>query len=368
MKRLLLLGGGHAHIEVLRAYALQPVEGWRITLVSPFPRLLYSGMVPGVIAGHYALDECAIDLAALSQRAGAGFTRTEAVLVDPVRREATLADGGSEKYDLLSLDIGGRTLIGKARGVEQHAIVIRPLEKAMEAWPRVLKQAGRGELGSISIVGAGAAGVELALAMDHRFRSQLAGPLPHVRVIGDGAPLQGTPRDARSLLLSALRARSIGMHAGHGVTEVGAGFVQLEGGLQFSSDVTFWATGTAAPDLLRDAGFATDDDGYLLTNDFLQSVSHADVFGAGDCATQKGRKRARAGVFAVRAAPSLAANLRAAMTGAKLVVHKTSPRYLALVSVGDRRAVGFWNGFAWDGAWAWRWKDRIDRRFVAKYA
>jgi len=368
VKRLLLLGGGHAHIEVLRELALQPIEGWRVTLVSPFPRLLYSGMIPGVIAGHYALDECAIDLAALCQRAGAAFRRTSVSLVDPSRREATLADGGAAEYDVLSLDIGGRTAIGSARGVEQNAVVVRPLERVAEAWSRVLKRAHKEGIGSVTLVGAGAAGIELALAMDHRFKSELAGRAPHVRVIGDTDALQGIPSGARELLVKTVRERGIGVHAGHAVTEVGDGFVQLEGGLQFASDATFWTTGTVAPDLIRDSGLATDDRGFLLTNEFLQSTSHAEVFGAGDCATQRGSERARAGVFAVRAAPKLAANLRAAMTGAPLVPHRTSPRYLALISVGDKGAVGFWNGFAWEGGWAWRWKDRIDRRFVAQYA
>jgi NADH dehydrogenase FAD-containing subunit len=132
--------------------------------------------------------------------------------------------------------------------------------------------------------------------------------------------------------------------------------------------VTFWTAGTAPPDLARDSGFATDERGFFLTNDCLQSTSHADVFAAGDCASRQGRDLPKAGVFAVRAAPILAANLRAAMTGAPLAAHRTGKRYLALISTGGRNAVGFWNGFAWDGAWAWRWKDRIDRRFVAKYA
>ena len=368
MKRLLLLGGGHAHIEVLRALAQQPVAGWEITLASPFARQLYSGMVPGVVAGHYALDECAIDLAALARRAGAAFRMTSAALVDASRREVALADGTSARYDLLSVNIGALVHLAGARGVERHAVPIRPLETALEAWSKVRERAGRGEVKSITLVGAGAAGVELALAMEHRLRADLAARAPHVRVISDAEPLGQVASGARASLLRALRARGIGIHAGHAVKEVGADFVQLEGGVQFASDATFWTTGPAAPDLARDSGFATDERGYLLTDAFLRSESHAEVFGVGDCATQRGRERPKAGVFAVRAAPLLAANLRAAMTGAKLVPHTTSRRYLALISMGEREAVGFWNGFSWRGAWAWRWKDRIDRRFVARYA
>src|SRR5258706_15191919 len=260
------------------------------------------------------------------------------------------------------MDVGGRTVIGKARGVERHAVVIRPLEQAMKAWTRIHERARRREVRSVTLVGSGAAGVELALAIDHRLKSDLSEDAPHVRVIGDAEPLGELPRGARARLLRLLRERGIGVHSGNAVVEVGADFVQLEGGLQFASDATFWTTGTAAPDLPRDSGFPVDERGYLLTNRFLQSVSHPQVFGAGDCATQQGRPRPKAGVFAVRAAPKLAANLRAAMTGAPLTPHTPRRFYLALVSAGAQRAVGFLNGFSWEGDLAGRWKNRIDRR------
>jgi selenide,water dikinase len=323
-------------------------------------------MVPGVVAGHYALDDCAIDLRALCRRANATFQGGTASLVDPARREVVLADGASVRYDLLSMNIGGQTFIGKAKGVEQNAIVIRPLETAMGAWLEVLGRAAKGEVRSLTIVGAGAAGIELALAMHHRFKG--INPAPHVRVLGDVPALGEIPSGARERLLRLARENDIGVHTGHAATEVGPDYVQLEGGMQFASDATFWTTGTAAPELARDSGFVTDARGYLLTNEYLQSTSHPHVFGVGDCAVQQGSARPRAGVFAVRAAPALAANLRAVMAGGALAPHTTSARYLALVSGGDRYAVGFWGGLSWEGGWAWRWKNRIDREFVAKYA
>ena len=326
MKTLLLLGGGHAHVEVLRAFAQAPIDGWKVVLVSPFPRQLYSGMVPGVVAGHYALDECAIDLQALCRRANVSLQRNRASFIDPARREVVLADGGGATYDLMSLNIGGRTLTGNARGVDPNAVVIRPLEEAMRGWSNVLDRARKGAIRSVTLVGAGAAGIELALAVDHRLKQETSSRAPHVRVIGDVSPLAGIPGSARDRLLRLARENGIGLHTGSAVTEVGADFVQLDGGLQFASDATIWTTGTQAPDLVRDSGFATDARGYLLTNDFLQSVSHPQVFAVGDCATQRDRDRPRAGVFAVRAAPALAANLRAVMTGSALRPDRKSTR------------------------------------------
>jgi selenide,water dikinase len=369
VKRLLLIGGGHAHVEVLRRMGETPVDGWETTLVSAFPRQLYSGMLPGYVAGHYTLDECAIDLVGLANRAGARFQRNVASLIDPARREVVFADGASLEYDLLSLNIGARALTGDVRGIERHAITIRPLERLVAGWDEVYARAAAGAIRSITLVGAGAGGIEVALAMQHRLAGALQQAAPHVRVIGDTPHiLSEFAAGARRRFARLLATRGIGVHAGSAVKEVAEGIVRLQSGLEFVSDATFWVAGAGAPEILRDSGFATDAKGYLLTDDFLRSTSQPDVFAAGDCATQQGRERPRAGVFAVRAAPALAANLRAAMTGQPLKPHRTGAPYLALVSTGGRHAVGIWNGLSWEGAWAWRWKDRIDRRFVARYA
>jgi len=368
MKRLVLLGGGHAHVEVLRSIALQPIDGCEVTLVSPLDLQLYSGMVPGHIAGHYTIDECVIPLPSLSQRAGAAFRRTGAALVDPERREVTLADGGSLEYDVLSIDIGARSLIGDAKGVAQHAVLVRPLEGLLQEWSKVHTRATRGEVRSITLVGGGAAGVELALAMESRLKAGLGDRAPHVRVVTDSPePLPELARGARERAARILASRGIGLHCGHRVRELDAGSVRLEGGNEFASDATFWSAGAEAPDLIRDSGFATDARGYLLTDEMLRSVSHPEVFGAGDCATQRGAERPKAGVFAVRAGPALAANLRAALSGSALAPHVTAKRYLALLSTGERYALGVWNGLSFEGAWTWRWKDRIDRKFIARY-
>jgi selenide,water dikinase len=369
MKRLVLLGGGHAHIEVLRELAERPAEGFTCTLVTPYPRLIYTGMVPGVIAGHYKLEECAIALEALAQRARAEFVQLAAIRIDPLAREVICDDTGAIAYDVLSLDVGSRPLIGQATGVREHAVVARPLETLMKGWGSVLARARAGGVRSISVVGGGAGGVELALAMDHRLRNELAAPVPHVRVITNTPVLLPEfSEGARRRIKRRLARRNIGSHVSSTVAEVGHDHVRLEGGLDFASDATFWAGGAGAHDWIKASGFAVDERGFLLTNDYLQSVTFAEVFGVGDCATQEGRRHAKAGVFAVRAAPVLAANLLAAIAGAPLAPFRTDPRYMALISTGSKHAVGAWNGFSWQGWWAWHWKDRIDRRFVAKYS
>ena len=367
MKRLLLVGGGHAHIEVLRDIAERPLPGVEVTLVTPSQRMIYTGMVPGVIAGHYAFSECTIDLAGLARRANADLLLTTASLLSPDANRLACADGTVLPYDVVSLDVGSHPAIGEASGVERHAILMRPLERALVGWNGVFARAAAGNVNAITVVGGGAAGIELALAMRHRFDVALKDPdVPHVRLVSDEAGV-GIAAGAARRLMARMRRAGVASHVGAAVTEVGEGFVRIEGGLEFATDAVFWATGAAAHGWLRDSGLATDKRGFMLVNSSMQSVRYANVFGVGDCATVEGHATAKAGVFAVRAAPLLAGNLRAALGGGELVRHLPKPRYLSLVSTGRKHAVGTWGPLAWQGRWAWHWKDRIDRRFVQRY-
>ena len=368
MKRLVLLGGGHGHVEVLRGLAESPIPGADVTLVTPHSRLVYTAMVPGVIAGHYALADSAIDVAALARAANATLVLANAMRVRPEAREVQCADGTVVAYDALSLDVGSCPVYGEALGAAQHAIPMRPLESLVRGWVDMRARARAGKVSSVTLVGGGAAGVELALAMEHGLRREMQGDAPHVRVITDTeVPLPEFPPHARAKLRKHLARRNIGMHVSSPVKEVGEGFVRLQSGIEFASDATFWATGAGAQEWIRASGLATDKKGFLLTNDSLQSVTYREVFGIGDCASQEHRPVPKAAVFAVRAAPALEANLRAILAGGELGRHVPNPRYLALVSTGPRHAIAVWGDWSLQGRWAWHWKDSIDRRFVARY-
>ena len=369
MRRLVLVGGGHAHVHVLKAIgdSLDPTVS--VTLVTPVARQVYSGMLPGFVSGHYALEECGIDLGPLAERARALVVRSSASLVNPAMREVICANGEVVPYDVLSIDVGSRAYTGRVEGVEAHAVVIRPLERFVEGWEKLLARARLGAMSSVSVVGGGAAGLELAFAVEERLRRESGGPAPHVRVLTDARTVVPEyPAAARGRLLRLARRRNIGTHGGSPVTEVGPGYLRLRDAIEFATDATLWVAGAAAPGLIRDSGLQADDRGFLAVNDFMQSLSHPEVFGAGDCATNIANPRPKAGVFAVRAGPVLAANLVAALKGGPLERYVPSPRYLALVSCGARYAVGVYGGLSFEGGWAWRWKDRIDRGFVARYS
>ena len=160
MTRLLLIGGGHAHIEVLRRFAGSPPAAMTLCLATPAPALTYSGMVPGVIAGHYALADAQIDLAHLAVGAGARLALASVAALDPVARRATLSNGAVEAFDVASLDVGAVPAAGFP-GARDHAIAVRPLEVLVAAVDALRAAAQGGVAPRIAVVGGGAAGIEL---------------------------------------------------------------------------------------------------------------------------------------------------------------------------------------------------------------
>lgn len=364
--RVLLAGGGHSHIEVLRRFA-----GWRdahleVTLVSPEPTLTYTGMAPGVVAGHYRLDQTQIDLVALAARAGAGVVRASVVGIDLATREVTTDRGAPLAFDLLSLDIGATPATDVA-GAAAHALAAKPLSAFLRAWERIAVEAAHGVVASIAVVGGGAGGVELTLAMHHRLRAQGVSGVRFTLVTATREILPELNAVARARFAQELAQRGVDVITGATVTEVLAGAI-LAGHQRMAADRVIWTTGAAAAPWLAGSGLACDERGFVRIDRHLRSTSHPCVFAAGDCASQAGHPRPKSGVYAVRQGPPLAANLRRAAHGSSLRTYQPQPDALALVSTGERHAIGARGPFAVEGDWVWRWKDRVDRRFVAKYA
>ena len=325
--RLLLLGGGHAHAVVLREMRIADA-----TLVTPFPHHTYSGMVPGFVAGHYRLDEIRFDLASLAARAGVKLVLGRVVALDTANGRVRLEDGSQLEYDTASLDVGSDS------AAPAYALAAKPFEIFMQQWLELKDRAH-----AIAVVGAGAAGVELAMAIAHRTRARVA-------LFSD-----------RPMFRPALAQRIARQLARTGV-QLRAG-VAFADGMRGDFDLVVWTAGAAALPWLRASGLTTDAQGFVLVDDKLRSVSHPEVFAAGDCATLRDAPHPKSGVYAVRHGEVLAQNLR----GGELRSYVPQRRALALLSCGARYAIVDWGGFSAQGAWAWRWKDRIDRRWVAGF-
>lgn len=368
MKRLLLLGGGHSHVEVLRQFGVRPVAGLDITLVSPVRFAPYSGMLPGLIAGHYERHECHIDLERLARFAGARFLRTLARDVDPARREVVLAEGPAIRYDILSADVGSTSAMAGIPGAAENAIATRPVETLLQAWNAIIERAGANGLGTLAVVGGGAAGVELLLAMQYRLAQLLErNAVRFVLVTEADRLLIGHDPKVHDAFKRILSERQIELHFVSRIACVEPNVMVTANGQRIAADAIIWATGAGPPRRLSDTGLALDPGGFIAVNEHLQSISSRAVFAAGDCATIGGYSYPKSGVYAVRQGPPLAANLRRSLAGVPLIAYRPQRHALALISVGDKYAIASYGSLAFEGGWVWRWKDYIDRRFMAKY-
>lgn len=337
------MGAGHAHAALLAAAAAAPLYGARVTVVSPAAAQLYSGMLPGVIAGHYRAEEASFDVAALALRAFADFVPGEVRSLDAARRAATLADGRELRYDLLSLDVG--SVVGApVPGSAEHAVPLKPFDA-------FLQRLGAARFRSVAIAG-GVGGAEIALALRHR----------------GAAVTLFSSRPLLAALRRELRRRGVDYREGIAIEGIEPGPVVLWGASRQEFDLVLWATGAAAQPWLSRSGLAADDAGFVLVDDTLRSVSHPEVFATGDCATLREHPVPRSGVYAVRQAATLEANLRAVLGGGELQPYRPQPRALLLVTCGARYAVASWGGLSAKGRWAWWWKNRIDRRWLRRLA
>lgn len=366
-QRLLLIGGGHSHVEVIRRWGLAPLAGVNVTLISPDRHTPYSGMLPGHVAGHYSHAESHIDLLSLCAAAGVNFIMATVTTIDLSSRQAHYTGGLALDYDVASVDTGSTPVLAPIPGAGQHGIAIKPVAQFLQRW-QVLHSAALSaprEL-HVAVVGTGAAGVEMVLAMQHCIHAD--GGRARFTLIGNEPAILGLhPPGVRHRFSALLQQRGIALHTGSAVRRAMAGALVLDDDSRIDCDEIVWVTGAAAPAWPRECGLQTDAQGFIAVNPGLQSLSHPQIFAAGDVATMIDTPAPKSGVYAVRQGPVLAENLNRFLRNGALQPYSPQPRALALISAGNRYAVASYGPLSIAGEWIWRWKDRIDRAFMARY-
>lgn len=366
MKRLLLLGGGHAHVYVMRAFGQAPPPA-RVTVISRTRFTPYSGMLPGLLGGLHTFEESHIDLAWLAQDTGCEFVAAEATRICTGTHRVECADGSAFDYDLLAVDTGSTPAVNHAPGAREHALSVKPVDRFLAGWQTVESRISAGERIRVAVVGGGVGSVELLLSLQHRLRITAGDTTRFLLLTDQPDLLMDHNQRVRRIFRDILAARRVDVRLGRRVVGVEPGLLRCADGARIEVDATLWVTGAAAPDWVADAGLATDSRGFIAVNDYLQSTSHPDVFAAGDVAAMVNHPRPKAGVFAVRQGPPLARNLRAALAGEALSPFKPQRLALALIGTGGRHAVASWGPLTAQGTWVWRWKRYIDRRWMRGY-
>ena len=373
LKDIVLIGGGHAHVSVLRMFGMKPVPGVRLTLITRDIHTPYSGMLPGYVAGLYDYDEVHIDLGPLARFAGARLYHGEVDGIEPGERLVHVPGRPAVHYDLLSINTGSRPRTIDVPGALEHALPVKPIDRWLRDWEalqaRVLNSRGDFRL---LVVGGGAGGVELALSTRHRLSKLLRepgdqAPRVHYELLTDGPELLPTHNaGVRRRFMRVLGERGISVQLNSKVVRVEPNGVQVESGDFHPADAVLWVTCAAAPQWPGKSGLAVDGEGFIAVDRELRSISHPEIFAAGDIASMPD-PRPKSGVFAVRQGPVLAENLRRAAAGRPLKPYRPQKRFLGLISTGDTCAVASRGNWSWEGRLLWTWKDWIDRRFMQRF-
>lgn len=350
---LVLIGGGHAHALVLKAWGMRPLAGARLTLIDPQSVTAYTGMLPGYVAGHYRRSELDIDLVRLARFAGARLILGRALALDPTARTVAVEGHGTIAYDVVSLNFGVTARMDDLDGFAEFGIPVRPLAPFADRWRDFAKTAPKGS--NITLIGGGVGGVELALAMAHRR------PDATIRIVEAEAPLPGTRPRTKAILQRQIARAGISIVTGR-PARLGPSRLYLETGESLATDFCV-ATAGARPLTWLQRAAVDQNDGFVSVDQHLRSTSHPTVFAAGDCAHMINSPRPKAGVYAVRQAPVLFHNLRAELTGAQPRPFHPQSDFLKLISLGRKSAVAD-KGLSVAGPWAWRWKNRIDSKFM----
>lgn len=370
MQHLVLVGGGHSHAIALKQFARHPLANLRLTLISDTTHTPYSGMLPGYLAGFYSYEQTHIDLKALAKSAQAEFYLDKAIGLDLQASQVLLSNHPPLSFDYLSLNIGSTPATAQVPGAKDYAIPIKPVAAFLEVWEEILQQCRQlpEQSLTISIVGGGAGGVELALNVHSRLTKILAPQKLTIHLFHNGKQLlPGHNSWVSRRLEKLLENISVQLHLSTTVQEILPKAVICNDGLTVNTDYTFWVTQASAPEWVKSSGLATDPQGFILIKDTLQSLSHPQVFAAGDIATLVNNPRPKAGVFAVRQGKPLFTNLCRIIQGQPLQPYYPQKRYLSLIGTGKKTAIASWASWGWESPLLWLWKDYIDRQFMAQF-
>ena len=364
MKRLVLVGGGHAHLEVLRSLRTRPLAQTEVVLVSSGRHTAYSGMVPGFLAGQYRASDMRFDLDALATSCGGRFVDATVASVDGAGGRVQF-DGTQLDFDACSVDIGSAAAGGAVAGVREFSIPLRPLSNVLSLSARIEELRSGDGSPSINVIGGGAAGVEIALAIAQISRGRARVVLVH----DESQLLPHYPARARGLAEGACRRNGVALVLGARVVEVLRDGVRLSNGSRLASVITIWVAGAAPPPLLAASKLPLSSDGFFRVDRTLRAIEGSPVWGAGDCVSQQDQPWVpKAGVYAVRQGPILANNLRAYISArGKPQTYVPQREFLSLLSTGRRSAILAWHGLAVETSWAQTLKRFIDNRFMRRY-
>ncbi|NOQ14842.1 MAG: hypothetical protein GQ583_10265, partial [Methyloprofundus sp.] len=364
-KDLVLVGGGHSHALVLRKWAMNPLPGVRITLISPQTMTPYSGMLPGLIAGHYSFAQTHIDLVKLSLWANIRFIQDSVTAIDVETNTIELKNRPAIEFDIVSIDIGS-TPNQQIEGSAEFTTPVKPISEFYQRWNLIQEQAQQNKIKSLAVVGGGAGSVEVIMAIAYKLQHNNSSIQYHLVTAAEDI-LPSYNRSVINRVKQQLNNYHINIHASARVKKLSQGIIHCQNTDPVLADEIIWCTQASGSTWLQQSKLECDDLGFMKVRQTLQSLHYDHVFAAGDIANMVANPRPKAGVYAVRQAQTLFHNLRAVLLNQALVEYKPQSGFLSLLALGEKQATGSKSLLSFSGDWVWRWKDSIDVKFMNQF-
>ena len=364
-KDLVLVGGGHSHALVLRKWAMNPLPGVRITLISPQTMTPYSGMLPGLIAGHYSFAQTHIDLVKLSLWANIRFIQDSVTAIDVETNTLQLKHRPAIEFDVVSIDIGS-TPNQQIEGSAEFTTPVKPISDFYQRWNLIQEQAQQNKIKSLVVVGGGAGSIEVIMAIAFRLQHNNPSIQYHLVTAADDI-LPSYKHSVITRVKQQLNKYHINIHNSARVEKLSQGIIHCQGADPILADEVIWCTQASGSTWLQQSQLECDNAGFMKVRQTLQSLHYDHVFAAGDIANMVANPRPKAGVYAVRQAQTLFHNLQAELLNQALVEYKPQSGFLSLLALGEKKATGSKSLFSFSGDWVWRWKDSIDVKFMNQF-
>ncbi len=377
---LVLLGGGHANIQVLKMLAMNPIGGLRITLISDQTHSPYSGMIPGYLAGYYSYEECHFDLRRICEELGQRFIKAKIIGIDPQRKKIQLENRVEVSYDCASINVGiaPKNIEYSSPDAALKLIPLKPISRFIAYWDRLiadLKAYKGADPLQLAVVGAGASGVEISIILKmlidrYNWNAEVSLIHQHEFLVSakDISAQRRLSKTIEELDIKVFKNTQALKEQENGlVLKDDKGLIQIK---DFYRVLT--ATQASAPQWFKDSGLPVDTDGFVKVSGNLLVENEHDLFAAGDCIHFSPSPLKKAGVYAVRQGMVLEHNIRAFFTGkSALKTFRPKKNVLSLITIGERKAL-----VHQDSASILRWmrpsllwtvKDGIDRRFMKRF-
>ena len=364
-KRLVLAGGGHAHMMLLAEISSIVASGHSVTVIQPSDHHYYSGMGPGMLSTVYSPEDIRFNTRFVVERQKGTFIKDRVIRIDPEKKTVITESGDSIDYDVLSCNVGSYVPFEAVYGNKKTTFSAKPIERLLEAQKQILSRCRNGSV-SIAVIGGGPAAVEVAGNAYHLAKTTSCKTI-RVHLFAGKKVMGGFSPSVQAIVRRTFKQHGIAIDETGYAQRVDDGTITLDSGKQHEADIIFLATGVKPSKVFAESGMATGPDGGLPVNDYLQSTEFDTIFGGGDCIHFTPRPLAKVGVYAVRENPILLHNVRARLDDLPLNKFNPGGSYLLIFNLGRNIGALEKGPFTWGGKISFAVKDYIDRKFMKEF-